>query len=81
MSEVRMLKVAVLVTADTRPKELSELLEFAFYGVDEVLQFAVEGHGWDENEDPTEESLLAALVDGEVDRRWPFADAENAFGP
>jgi hypothetical protein len=76
MSEVRVLRVAVLVTADTRPKELSEWLDSAFYGVEEVLQFAVEGHGWDENEDPTEESLLASLVDGEFDRRWldgPFA--------
>jgi hypothetical protein len=35
--------VAVLVTADTRPKDLSRVLDEAFEDWDAVLQFVVEG--------------------------------------
>jgi hypothetical protein len=48
MSETRVIKIAVLVTADTRPKDLSRVLDVAFEDMDEVLQFTVEGYGWSE---------------------------------
>ncbi len=36
------IKVAVLVTADTRPKDLSNVLDLAFEDQDEILQFTIE---------------------------------------
>lgn len=67
MSEVYVIKVAVLVTADTRPKDLSRWLDGAFEDVDEVLQFVVEGYGWDEGQEPTEEWLMAGVIEGALD--------------
>ena len=48
---VRFMKVAVLVAAKTRPKDLSRVLDEAFEGWDEVLEFVVEGYGWDGERD------------------------------
>ena len=45
MTETKVVQVAVLVTERTRPKDLSDLLDFAFEDDDDVLQFVVEGHG------------------------------------
>jgi hypothetical protein len=50
-TSVRFIKVAVLVTAKTRPKDLSQVLDEAFQSCDEVLEFVVEGHGWDGQRD------------------------------
>lgn len=38
----RVIKVAVLATADTRPKDLSRVLDVAFEDWDAVLQFTVD---------------------------------------
>ena len=59
----KVIRVAVLVTADTRLKVLSRALDDAFEYHPEILQFAVEGHGRPGDGDPTEESLWDALVD------------------
>jgi hypothetical protein len=65
----RMLKVAILVTDEIRrPKNLSNLLDVLFEEVDEVLQFVVEGEGWEPDTEPTEESLMAATVEGVIER-------------
>ena len=42
----KVIRVAVLVTADTRLKVLSRVLDDAFEYHPEILQFAVEGYGW-----------------------------------
>jgi hypothetical protein len=42
----KVIHVAVLVTADTRLKVLSRVLDDAFEYHPEILQFAVEGYGW-----------------------------------
>ena len=47
-----MIRVAVLVTAGTRPKDLSAVLDAAIKYDPEILQFAVEGHGWPGDGDP-----------------------------
>lgn len=59
----KVIRVAVLVTADTRLKVLSRVLDDAFEYHPEILQFAVEGYGWPSDGDPTEESLWDALHD------------------
>ena len=59
----KVIHVAVLVTADTRLKVLSHVLDDAFEYHPEILQFAVEGYGRSGDGDPTEESLRDALVD------------------
>jgi hypothetical protein len=64
----KVIRVAVLVTADTRLKVLSRLLDDAFEYYPEILQFAVEGYGWPGDGDPTEESLVNALLDRTADR-------------
>ena len=73
----KIIRVAVLVTAHTRPKDLSRLLDLAFQedpsgDVDDpragILQFVVEGHGWPTDGDPTERSLWDALLDDTADR-------------
>ena len=62
----RVIKAAILVPADTRPKDLSRALDIAFEDVDEVLQFVVEGYGWEEDGDATDAALMANLVDAMV---------------
>jgi hypothetical protein len=63
------IKVAVLVTDDIRPKDLSRhILDPAFEDVDEVLQFTVEGYGVDKIEDATEGFLMKATVDDALAR-------------
>ena len=62
MSVTRVIKVAILATADTRPKDISRALDEAFEDRDEVLQFTVEGHGVDGIEEATEETLMDAFV-------------------
>ena len=64
----KVIRVAVLVTAGTRPKDLSAVLDAAFKYDPEILQFAVEGHGWPGDGDPTEGSLWDALVDDTASR-------------
>ena len=59
----KVIRVAVLVTADTRLKVLSRVLDDAFEYHPEVLGFAVEGYGWPGDGDSTEESLWDTLVD------------------
>jgi hypothetical protein len=71
VSETKVLNVAVLVRADTRPKDLSRLLDVAFEGCDAVLQFVVEGHGWAVDTDGTEAALMRSLVENAV------SDLEN----
>jgi hypothetical protein len=68
MSSTRVIKIAVLVTADVRPKDLPGFLDEAFEDVDEVLQFVVEGHGWEKDGDATEAALMATLIDDVADR-------------
>jgi hypothetical protein len=48
----RVIKVAVRVTTDIRTKDLSAVLDETFEGWGGVVQFAVEGYGWDGNDDP-----------------------------
>jgi hypothetical protein len=60
----RVIKAAILVTADTRPKDISRVLDEAFEDVDEVLQFVVEGYGWEQDGDATDAALMANLIDG-----------------
>ena len=64
----KVIRVAVLVTADTRLKVLSRVLDDAFEYHPEILQFAVEGYGWPGEGAPTEESLWNALLDRTADR-------------
>ena len=64
----KVIRVAVLVTADTRLKVLSRVLDDAFEYHPGILQFAIEGHGWPGDGDPTEESLVNALLDRTADR-------------
>ena len=59
----KVIRVAVLVSADTRLKDLSHVLDDAFEYHPDILQFAVEGYGRPGDGDPTEESLWDALVD------------------
>ena len=59
----KVIHVAVLVSADTRLKDLSHVLDDAFEYHPDILQFAVEGYGWPGDGDPTEESLVNALLD------------------
>ena len=59
----KVIRVAVLVTADTGLKVISHVLDDAFEYHPEILQFAVEGYGWPGERDPMEESLCDALVD------------------
>jgi len=59
----KVIRVAVLVTADTRLKVLSRVLDDAFEYHPGILQFAVEGYSWPGDGDPAEESLWDALVD------------------
>jgi hypothetical protein len=54
----RLIKVAVLVPADTKPKDLGRVLDLAFEDRDEVLEFSVEGHGTYDVNDPTTYELL-----------------------
>jgi hypothetical protein len=68
MSETRVIKVAVLVTAETRPKDISRALDATFEEWPEVLQFVVEGYGWDGSDaGATEEALMAATVEATVE--------------
>ena len=62
-TNTKVIRVAVLVTADTRLKVLSRVLDDAFEYHPEILQFAIEGYGWSGEGDPAEESLWDALVD------------------
>jgi hypothetical protein len=63
----RVIKAAILVTANTRPKDISRCLDEAFEDWDEVLQFVVEGAGWEKDEDATHAALTANLADSMVD--------------
>ena len=54
----KVIRVAVLVTADTRLKVLGRVLDDAFEYHPEILQFAVEGYGWPGDGDPAQESLV-----------------------
>jgi hypothetical protein len=61
----KVIRVAVLVTERTRPKDLSTVIDSAFKYDPEILQFAVEG--WPEGvdfADYSEAALWKALVDG-----------------
>ncbi len=62
-ANTKVIRVAVLVTADTRLKVISHVLDDAFEYHPEILQFAIEGYGWPGDGDPTEESLVNALLD------------------
>jgi hypothetical protein len=55
-TDTRVLRVAVRVTTDTRPKDLSHVLDAAFEDWDDVVQFTVEGHGWDGGQEPFKET-------------------------
>jgi hypothetical protein len=50
MTATKVIKVAVLVWENVWPKELSDVLDLAFADRDEVLEFKVEGYGWDGQE-------------------------------
>ena len=63
----KVIHVAVLVSADTRLKDLSHVLDDAFEYHPDILQFAIEGYGRPGDDDPTEESLWDALVDRTAD--------------
>ena len=63
----KVIHVAVLVSADTRLKDLSHVLDDAFEYQPDILQFAIEGYGRPGDGDPTEESLWDALVDRTAD--------------
>jgi hypothetical protein len=67
MSETKVIKVAVLVTADTKPKYLSWALDAAFQYDPNILQFVV-GYGWLEDADATEASLWDALASDTAER-------------
>jgi hypothetical protein len=60
-AETRVIKVAVLISAEVRPKDLSGALDVIFEDWDEVLQFTVEGNGWDGKRDVNDELLEFAL--------------------
>ena len=62
-SHTKVIRVAVLVSADTRLKDLSHVLDDAFEYHPDILQFAIEGYGRPGDGDPAEESLWEALVD------------------
>ena len=62
-SHTKVIRVGVLVSADTRLKDLSHVLDDAFEYHPDILQFAIEGYGRPGDGDPTEESLWDALVD------------------
>ena len=64
----KVIRVAVLVTAGTWPKDLSAVYDAAFKYNQGILQVAVEGHGWPGDGDPTEGSLWDALVDDTASR-------------
>jgi len=53
--------------AERLSSNLSNLLDVLFEDVDEVLQFVVEGEGWEHDTEPTEESLMAATVEGVIE--------------
>lgn len=55
-TDTRVLKVAVRVATDTRPKDLSRVLDTAFEDWDDVVQFTVEGYGWDGEQEPFKET-------------------------
>jgi hypothetical protein len=76
MSETRVIKVAVLVTADVREKDLCRVLDIAFEDWDAVLQFTVEGYGWSGHPDATEADLMGALVDHTAERLREDTDEE-----
>jgi hypothetical protein len=52
MSEAYVIKVAMLVTAETSPKALSEALDLAFEDDDRILKFVVEHWGWAPSAEP-----------------------------
>jgi hypothetical protein len=56
ITDTRVLRVVVLVATETRPKDLSRVLDAAFEDWDDVVQFAVEGYGWDGEQEPFEET-------------------------
>jgi hypothetical protein len=58
----KVIKVAVLVPGDIRPKDFSAYLDLAFAGVPDVLQFTVEGWGCDDIGDVTATTLMDAAV-------------------
>jgi hypothetical protein len=62
----RVIKAAILVTADTRPNDISRLLDQAVEDVGNVLQFVVEEYGWDTDEDATDSALMANLIDQQL---------------
>jgi hypothetical protein len=55
-TDTRVLRVEIEVTTETRPKDLSRVLDAAFEDWDDVVQFAVEGYGWDGEQEPFEEA-------------------------
>jgi hypothetical protein len=63
---VSVIRVAVLAP-ELRPRDLSKLLDAAFAGHDEILQFVVDGHGWPDH-GAVEAALWAALVDDTAER-------------
>ena len=66
-SHTKVIRVAVLVSADTRLKDISHILDDAFEYHPDILQFAIEGYGRPGDGDPTEDSLWDALVDRTAD--------------
>jgi hypothetical protein len=64
MNAPRVLKVAVLVAADVGSRDLGKGLSEAFSNGDEVLQFAVEGWGWDGEQDIKDKLLRFAQEAG-----------------
>jgi len=73
----RVIKTAVLVTGETRPKDLSNLLDWAFEDCDAVLQFVVEGCGWTDAADATEAALMDMLVTATAERLCCEGDARE----
>jgi hypothetical protein len=67
LTDIRVINVGVLVTADTRPKDLSRVLDQAFEDRDEVLQFVVEGYGWDSPGDKAISRYMNAHQCGEAE--------------
>jgi hypothetical protein len=76
-SDPKVVRVAMLVTGGTRPKELSTRLDLAFEDDADVLQFVVEGYGWPEGHEPSESSLIDALVNDTAERLKDPASADE----
>jgi hypothetical protein len=76
-SDPKVIRVALLVTGHTRPKDLSRRLDTAFEDEADVLQFVVVVYGWPEGSDPTMSSLMEALVEDTAERLTDPATADE----